>query len=274
MKKSSLIFLFSFFLISNSLISNLCFAQVAWQTDGVPICTFGADQMNPVIVPDMKGGGIVIWQDWRSGNLDIYAQRDSAGNRLWTNNGVPIAASATNENEPKAISDMRGGAIAVFNKGSYNIWIQRVDSLGNPCWGVNGKALCDNDSLQMSYKICSDSAGGAIIAWYNADTFATGLADWEVYAQRVDSIGNLLWGISGLIVAGGPNNQGLNGVVADGQGGAIVFWDSTSSFDNRAYADRLGPNGNLLWAASAPVCTLLSGDRFLWCVGTDSRGGL
>ncbi|MEW6686110.1 MAG: hypothetical protein AB1393_07895 [Candidatus Edwardsbacteria bacterium] len=110
--RKNLILFFYFFLITNLLIPAFCFAagKVYWQTDGVPICTFGADQMNPVIVPDMKGGGIIIWQDWRSGNLDIYAQRvDSAGNRLWTNNGVPLAASATNENEPKAVSDMRGG---------------------------------------------------------------------------------------------------------------------------------------------------------------------
>ncbi|MEW6685892.1 MAG: hypothetical protein AB1393_06765 [Candidatus Edwardsbacteria bacterium] len=268
------IVLFFVFLITNSLISNLCFAQVQWTADGVPICTAGGDQMNPVIVPDMKGGGIIIWQDWRSGNLDIYAQRvDSAGNRLWTNNGVPLAASATNENEPKAVSDMRGGAIAVFNKGSYNIWIQRVDSSGNPCWGVNGKAMCDNDSLQMSYKICSDSAGGAIIAWGNADTFETGLADWDVYAQRVDSAGNLLWGASGVLVAGGPNAQYVEGPIEDTQCGAIIFWRTTpTSFDVSLYAVRLNKNGTFVWPSSVPVCTLPD-VRGLGSITTDSKGG-
>lgn len=72
---------------------------------------------------------------------------------------------------------------------------------------------------------------------------------------------------------GGPNGQGLKGVIADNQGGAIVFWDSTSAFNCRAYADRLGSNGDLLWASPAPVCTLLSDERFLWCVDTDGRGG-
>lgn len=94
-------------------------AQVAWQPDGVPVCTAAGDQQNPVIVPDLKGGGIVVWQDGRRGNLDLYAQRvDSLGNRLWANDGVAIAASGDNENEPRAVSDMRGGAIVVYNRGT------------------------------------------------------------------------------------------------------------------------------------------------------------
>lgn len=249
-------------------------AQTAWQADGVPVCTAGGDQMNPVIVPDMKGGGIVIWQDDRSGNLDLYAQRiDSAGNRLWANNGVALASSAEMENEPKAISDMRGGAIMVFNKGSYNIWMQRVDSAGNPCWGVNGKAMCDNDSLQMSYRLCSDSAGGAIIIWSNADTFATGLADWDAYAQRVDSTGSLLWGASGIVVANGSNDQQASGIVEDGQGGGIIFWRyDYPGLDYRFYAERLDANGNSLWPLPSPICTT-SGEKYFWDVTTDGRGG-
>ncbi|MEW6685889.1 MAG: hypothetical protein AB1393_06750 [Candidatus Edwardsbacteria bacterium] len=272
LKKVGLLLLAPFYFLFP--IFHLSFAQTAWQTDGVPICTFGADQMYPVIVSDIKGGGIVIWQDWRSGNLDIYAQRvDSAGNRLWTNNGVPLAASATNENEPKAVSDMRGGAIAVFNKGSYNIWIQRVDSSGNPCWGVNGKAMCDNDSLQMSYKICSDSAGGAIIAWGNADTFETGLADWDAYAQRIDSAGNLLWGASGVVVAGGSGDQGPNGVVEDMCGGVTISFGVAGPFpDGYLYATRLDKDGNFLWASPAPVCTI-AGEKDVSIICTDGRGG-
>jgi beta propeller repeat protein len=252
----------------------LCHAQAAWQTDGVPVCTAGGDQQNPVIVPDLKGGGIVIWQDNRGGNLDIYAQRvDSAGNRVWGTNGVAIAASGVTENGPRAVSDMRGGAIIVFNKGSYNIWMQRVDSAGNVCWGVNGKAMCDNDSLQMSYHLCSDSAGGAIITWANADTFATGLADWDACAQRVDSMGNVLWGASGIIVAGDPDNQAPDGIVEDKRGGAIVYWSTRpTSFDVSLYAMRINNNGDTIWPGSVPICTL-TGERGFGGAITDQSGG-
>jgi hypothetical protein len=44
-----------------------------WQPEGIAVCTAGADQGNPRIVSDMRGGAIVAWSDARSGNLDIYA---------------------------------------------------------------------------------------------------------------------------------------------------------------------------------------------------------
>jgi hypothetical protein len=207
-----------------AMVCSSCLAQVAWQTDGVPVCTATGDQMNPVIVPDMKGGGIIIWQDYRVGNYDIYAQRvDSSGNCMWANNGVALAASALTESYPKAISDMRGGAIIAFNKGSYNVWAQRVDSAGNACWGTNGMDVSSlTNSVQMSYKLCSDSVGGALITWKNNDTLSSDGNDG--YIQRVDSIGNLPWGATGIMVAGGPGEQRcVGGAIEDGRGGGNIM---------------------------------------------------
>jgi hypothetical protein len=46
-----------------------------WAGNGVAICTAANDQYNPSIVADGTGGAIVVWQDSRNGNFDIYAQR-------------------------------------------------------------------------------------------------------------------------------------------------------------------------------------------------------
>jgi len=53
--------------------------------NGIPVCTANNDQVTPAIVPDGSGGSIIAWQDCRSGNYDIYAQRANAdGVVLWT----------------------------------------------------------------------------------------------------------------------------------------------------------------------------------------------
>jgi len=57
---------------------------VQWTANGVALCTATGDQWSPTIVSDCAGGGIVTWQDYRSGsNYDVYAQRvDAAGHSV------------------------------------------------------------------------------------------------------------------------------------------------------------------------------------------------
>ncbi|MGD1047795.1 MAG: FlgD immunoglobulin-like domain containing protein [Candidatus Krumholzibacteriaceae bacterium] len=52
---------------------------VQWTMNGVGLCTATGDQELPAIVSDGAGGAIVTWEDMRSGNFDIYAQRVSQG---------------------------------------------------------------------------------------------------------------------------------------------------------------------------------------------------
>jgi hypothetical protein len=49
---------------------------IQWSADdGVAICKAGYSQWHPTIISDGSGGAIITWQDGRSGNYDIYAQR-------------------------------------------------------------------------------------------------------------------------------------------------------------------------------------------------------
>ena len=52
---------------------------VQWAADGVALCTAAGDQYPYGIVSDGAGGAIVTWDDRRSGDVDIYAQRVSQG---------------------------------------------------------------------------------------------------------------------------------------------------------------------------------------------------
>ena len=70
--------------------------SVQWTADGVAICTATGDQGSPQIISDGAGGAIITWQDYRSGNYDIYAQfvsgRGRAGDlapRIYSVRDVP-----------------------------------------------------------------------------------------------------------------------------------------------------------------------------------------
>lgn len=46
-----------------------------WQANGIAVCTNGATQQTPVLVPDRTGGAVIAWTDYRGSAGDIYAQR-------------------------------------------------------------------------------------------------------------------------------------------------------------------------------------------------------
>ena len=49
---------------------------------GIAICTAADIQFGISIIPDGGAGAIVAWQDRRSGNYDIYAQRVTSGGAI------------------------------------------------------------------------------------------------------------------------------------------------------------------------------------------------
>jgi hypothetical protein len=46
-----------------------------WPSQGQLVCGAANDQLQPAIAPDLAGGAIVAWYDYRSGPADIYAYR-------------------------------------------------------------------------------------------------------------------------------------------------------------------------------------------------------
>src|SRR3989338_7023618 len=56
-------------------------------------------------------------------------------------------------------------------------------------------AICTASGQQSSLQIVSDGAGGAIIAWEDARN-----VHFDIYAQRVDAHGNVLWKKDGVSI--------------------------------------------------------------------------
>src|SRR5262249_53894397 len=63
-----------------------------WPANGVAVCTATDDQQKPTIASDMAGGGVIVWNDHRSGNFDIYAHHvlSSGVDSGWPSNGSVV----------------------------------------------------------------------------------------------------------------------------------------------------------------------------------------
>ncbi len=232
-------------------------ASTRWTTDGTPVCTVADIQRNVHLTTDGCGGSIQVWQDLRSGQYDIYAQRISAdGTPLWTTNGVAICTAGGNQRNPRAVHDENGGAIIAWRdsrSGTSNIYAQRVDSNGNTLWTANGVAVCTIANGANIVDLVPDGAGGAIIIW---DDFRVG-PNVDIYAQRLDPSGTALWTSNGVGVCTHGDQQFGPVITADGLGGAVIAWDDYRSGPNSdVYAQRLDPSGTALWTANGVgVCT-------------------
>ena len=143
--------------------------HAGWTIDGAPICTSMGDEMQPRVCSDGTCGAIVMWREGRFYPPRIFAQRVSElGRRRWVEEGVQLSVAGRSCFNSGIVADGAGGAIVVwedaFQDDPSDLVAQRVDSLGNLLWGATPVSVCAAANDQVWPAICSDGAGGCIIA--------------------------------------------------------------------------------------------------------------
>ncbi len=219
-----------------------------WAKNGAAVCAADGNQNFPQLVSGGRGEAIIVWQDYRNGNSDIFAQKmDYAGAPLWQADGVAVCKAPAGQFAPQLIPDGSGGAIIVWHdyrsgKGE-DIYAQRVDASGNPLWEIDGVPISTAPGTQWYPQIASDGSGGAILVW--ADGRASS-SDNNIYAQRVDPSGNTLWEKDGKPVCSADSNQERPMILLV-DGGAIVAWNDSRGGNADIYAQKIDLEGNANW---------------------------
>jgi hypothetical protein len=217
------LFVFVLLIILVPMISDL---DAAWLENGIPVSAADDDQEGYGLINDGLGNVIIVWEDSRSGNKDIYAQKfDMNGNMLWTEDGVPVCTMTGEQEYPYITTDGAGGAIIAWHdrrSGLYrDIYAQRLDANGSRLWLLSGVTICSATNDQWYPRITSDGSGGAIMAWRD---YRDGEFDANIYTQRIDASGTTLWTSQGIAVVTATGNQYLGGIASDGNGGAYMAW--------------------------------------------------
>ncbi len=243
--------------------------HAAWGENGVAVCPLPADQQRPMLVPDSSGGAIVVWQDYRSGNdWDVFAQRiDRSGTLRWPRAGVPISSAASDQLGPEVASDGHGGALVAWRDlredPSSDLYAQAIDGTGQVRWSTSGIPISAGPGAQLVSQVVMSGAGGVFV-W--RDSLGDG-AYARIHAQRVDAMGNPLWGPGGLLLDDGAAPDAHPVSVADGRGGLVVAWES-----GPIHAQRLDVSGRRLWGDDGIV--LSTADGSAPSVLSDGDGGV
>ncbi|OGC07312.1 hypothetical protein A3H38_04505 [candidate division WOR-1 bacterium RIFCSPLOWO2_02_FULL_46_20] len=221
-----------------------------WAQNGLAACLSSGNQNFPEITSDGAGGAIIVWQDYTNENSDIHAQHiNYAGTALWGKNGAVVCSATAGQFAPQIISDGSGGAIIAWHdyRGGTgeDIYAQRINAGGTTLWPADGVPISTASGTQWYPRIVGDNAGGAYIAWTDGRASSS---DNNIYAQRIDSSGNTLWGKDGLTVCSAPNNQ-ENPDILNVADGVIITWQDSRSGNQDIYAQKIEANGKFLWGA-------------------------
>lgn len=131
---------------------------------------------------------------------------------------------------PKIANISDGGCyISWFDNrnGSYAVYLQRLDAMGNKLWDTNGLLISDNSqsSSLVDWDIASDNHNNAILTF----TDTRDNDSLHAFAYLVDTTGNMLWGANGIRLSGNGDFQ-PNPVACQTSDGNYVFaWIVASS---------------------------------------------
>ncbi len=269
--KKYLIILISFIYIS---------VNAQWNNNvsiNTSVCVQPYDQQNPKMAIDTKGGVIIVWEDYRADATqtasDIFVQRlDASGYAKWTQNGVAVCTHTANQNSVATTESGTGGVLMVwtdYRNGNADIYIQKVDSMGNPLWTTNGVQITSNIYAQKDARVIADGSGGAIIIWKDSSA-----GNWDIKAQKINSIGIIQWASGGVNICNAAYDQINARIDIDGTGGAIIVWqDKRNTVDYDIYAQRISGAGMVTWTANGIYICSTSGTQNNPKIEPDGSGG-
>ena len=120
-------------------------------------------------------------------------------NAAWIEDGFPVCSAYDNQYNPKVISTRSEACVITWEDhrdGTFNIYAQKIDAAGNTRWATNGVAVCSAPGDQRYPELIHDGFGGIIIVWWDNRDYNN-----DIYAQKLDSSGNIQWTSSGVAVS-------------------------------------------------------------------------
>ncbi len=250
---------------------------MAWTANGVPVCEASGLQYDP-LVRAAATYSMIVWGDKRSGSPGMWRQKLNASGvpQLATDGDTLIWGISGDAVSPKLISDHQDKIMVFFEDGRSDPagYMQVLDTLGNVYLEKDGQRICPNPVYtvarpQQSLEACTDGGTGAIVIWQDG---RDSNPYKQVYAQRVESNGNLYWGDAGLHVQTYDNEQGSPLITADGNGGALATWSAyNATFDKDVFAAKITHGGTVLWAVQ--ITSIPDTDEFVQDIVSDGSGG-
>ncbi len=144
--------------------------------------------------------------------------------------------------------DDSGNLYVAWQDGSDQLRVQKLNSLGEEQWTSSGGVVVSTYQPNISddVTLVNDESGGVYISW--SDNRNTTYND--IWLQRVDSSGNVVFTANGITPEGGAWDKRAPQIVGDGSGGVYITWrDFYSDPDWDVYTQYYNSSGSAQWSA-------------------------
>lgn len=197
-----------------------------------------------------------------------------AAHAQWALNGTPVCTSSGEQFRARNIADGSGGLIVTWEDqrlgSNSNIYAQKLDAYGVPKWTLDGVAVCTATNPQVLPALCSDGAGGCIIAWADQRTGSS----YDIYAQRITAAGAAQWTANGVSICNLVGSDQFNcAIVSDGVGGAIITWADGRNGNDDIFSQRINSAGAVQWQANGKSVCLDTGLQQSPLIVSDGANG-
>ncbi|MFA6549047.1 MAG: hypothetical protein WCT39_03865 [Candidatus Margulisiibacteriota bacterium] len=246
-----------------------------WTSEKIPLASQRGNQEAPSLCCDTKGNILVAWQDKRSGNTDLYAQKISSDGIASFGNDGKLVCSATgsviqqnvratlvNSDLVLAYEDARSGYL--------NIYAQKINKSGSLLWGRGGIPVGKVAAEQSDPCIVPDGSKGIYVAW--KDQRQNGKS--AIRLQHLDAKGERSFDPS-LAIAPFPSHQTAPLAISDKAGGIILLWQDDRNVLGLQdiYGQRISKKGDLLWGKGGKPIVSANGDQVEASMIGDGNGG-
>ena len=174
---------------------------------------------------------------------------------------------------PKIASTTDGGCyIAWFDNrnGSYAVYLQRLDALGNKQWTSDGMLISDNtqSSSLVDWAIASDNHNNAIVTF----TDTRDNDSLHAFAYLVDTSGNMLWGENGIRLSGVGDYQ-PNPVACQTSDGNYVFAWIVAADTQKIALQKISLAGQKMWGADPIIYASGNNENYTYPAVVPSENG-
>ena len=209
--------------------------------------TQDASQEHPSISMDATGNFVIVWDDNRNNNYDIYYQRyTSTGGALGVNTKVNDDVDSTIQWDPSISMDAAGNFVLVWideRNVDRDIYYQRYTSTGGAL-GVNTKVNDDaGNAGQIAPSISIDVTGNFVIVWHDFRN-----ANWDIYYQRYNSTGGVLGVNTKVNDDAGSDFQMYSSISMDVLGNFVIVWQDFRNINWDIFYQRYTSEGTALGA--------------------------
>lgn len=153
---------------------------------------------------------------------------------------------------------------------SFNLQESKQYPLNTKFWNQNGNPLCTNISRQSSIYIIINENGEAFIIWKDQ---RNEVVEGDIYAQFINTSGNIQWTLDGACIINATGEQIPNGLIYSGFNCSIFVWEDNRTGNYDIYVQKINSTGSSLWNSNGTVICNAINNQKEPCLVKDDNGG-